>query len=168
MAVPFLLAAWPFAAQKLFLSRPDLIDRLPHSWQDRVEIWDYMSYRIFDRPILGWGLGSSPMLPWAEPNGALYHVRLVQAPHPHNAILQLWVELGLPGLALGILFALLVLHRAGRFDPKIMPFVLGAWTAALTLSLIAYNLWTDSFWAAFALTGFAFALLRKQSGVGDS
>ena len=121
-----------------------------------------MSYRIFDKPILGWGLGPSPMLPWAEPNGALYRVRLVQAPHPHNAILQLWVELGLPGLALGILFALFVLHRAGRFDAAIMPFALGAWMAAFSLSMIAYNLWTESrSGQPTALTRLLFPLLAK-------
>src|SRR5581483_7359093 len=61
MFVPFLAACWPIAVQKIFLARPDLVNRLPHSWQDRVEIWDYMSYRIFDKPILGWGLRSSSM-----------------------------------------------------------------------------------------------------------
>lgn len=168
-AVPILSIGWPFAVQKIFLEHRAFVEHLPHSWEDRVEIWDYMSYRIFDRPWLGWGLGSSPMLSFKEPNGALYHVRLTDnAPHAHNALLQLWVELGLPGLILGITFALLVLHRISRLKPALIPFAAGAWVAAFCLAMIAYDVWSDSLWAAFALTGFAFALLQKQAGVQQS
>ena len=133
-AVPILSIGWPFAAQKIFLEYRDFVEHLPRSWEDRTEIWDYMSYRIFERPLLGWGLGASPTLPFAKPNGAFYHCRVWDnAPHPHNAILQLWVELGLPGLALGIIFAILVLQRIGRLNPRLVPFAFGAWVAAYCL-----------------------------------
>jgi exopolysaccharide production protein ExoQ len=158
--VPFLSIGWPFAAQKIFLIHHDWILRLPHSWRDRVEIWDNMSYRIAEHPLLGWGLGTIPKLP-VEPQGALY-LDEISPPHPHNALIQLWVELGIPGLALGILFALMILHRTGRLKPDIMPYALGAWMAAYCLSMISYDFWTDSLWAAFALTGFAFALLDRH------
>lgn len=159
---PFLVIGWPLAAQTLFLAHHDWIKHLPHSWEDRMEIWDYMSYRVFEKPWLGWGLGSSPKLPFAQPNGALYRVELYGAPHPHNALIQLWVELGVPGVAFGILFALHMLLRTGRLKPALAPFACGAWMAGFSLAMIAYDFWTDSFWAAFALTGFAFALLHRQ------
>jgi hypothetical protein len=69
----------------------------------------------------------------------------------------------LPGLALGILFALLVLQWIGRLKSEIVPFALGAWITAFCLSMIAYDFWTDSLWAASALTGFAFALLQRPN-----
>ncbi|MGE3623819.1 MAG: O-antigen ligase family protein [Bdellovibrionales bacterium] len=158
------LLAWPFAAQALFLHHRELVYRLPPSWQDRIEIWDYISYRILEKPVLGWGLGTSAILPFEQPHGAQYHFRLAQAPHPHNALLQLWVELGLAGVALGIGFLLLVLFRTRNLRPDVAPFALGALTASLCLSLIAYNLWSDSLWAAFALCAFVFALLERQNG----
>lgn len=153
---------WPFAARELFLKYPGLLPRIPPSWRARMEIWDYMSYRIQERPWLGWGLGTSHTLPFAQPHGAQYVFVSVPAAHPHNVMTQLWVELGLPGLALGLAFAFLTLGKAGKFDPRLVPFTLGAWAAALCLSLMAYDFWTDSLWAAFAMTALAFLILQRQ------
>jgi O-antigen ligase len=162
-SITILSLGWPFAAQKIFLLHRDWAERLPHSWADRMEIWDYTSYRILDRPWFGWGLGSSPTLPVAEPHGSLYLVEGTAAAHPHNAVSQLWVELGVFGLAAGGLMALLVLYRASKLKPSLVPFAYGAWMASFCLAMIAYNFWSDSLWAAFALTGFAFAMLQKQA-----
>jgi FtsH-binding integral membrane protein len=62
----------------------------------------------------------------------------------------------------GIFFALFTLDRAASLSPKLVPFAIGAWVAGLTLSLVAYGFWTDSLFATFALTGFAFALLDHR------
>ncbi len=163
--VPFLCLGWPLAAQKVFLLHQDWVTRLPNSWRARMEIWDYMSYRIMERPLLGWGLGTAHTLPFQEPHGSQYVFVDMAVAHPHNVVMQLWVELGLPGLALGLIFALLTLRKAGQLDAKLAPFAIGAWVAALCLSLVAYNFWTDSLWAAFAMTGFAFAMLEKNRPV---
>jgi O-antigen ligase len=158
-----LLAAWPMTAQWLFANHYDMLARIPPSWRARMEIWDYMSYRILEHPFLGWGLGTSHALPFAEPHGALYVITKDAAPHPHNALIQLWVELGLPGLVLGILFVLMLLRRTERLDVRLQPFALGALAAAVTISMVAYNFWTDSLFAAFALTAFLFAGLQRQA-----
>lgn len=158
----FLLLGWPLYVQKAFLLFQDKLGHLPPSWRARVEIWDYMSYRIFEHPWLGWGLGTSKTLDFKNPHGDLYQLVSSNAPHPHNVVTQLWVELGLPGLALGVAFALLTLRQASRLAPPLVPFALGAWVAALCLSLVAYNFWTDSMFAAFALTGLAFAILDRR------
>jgi FtsH-binding integral membrane protein len=75
---------------------------------------------------------------------------------------QLWLELGLPGLALGITFAVLMLRKANQMDAKLVPFALGAWMAAFCLSLVAYNFWTDSLFSAFALSGLLFTMLDRN------
>jgi O-antigen ligase len=159
-----LLLGWPIIVQKSFIVFQDQLGRLPDSWRARMEIWDYMSYRIFEHPWLGWGLGTSKALDFRDPHGDLYKFVLAAAPHPHNVVTQLWVELGLPGLALGVAFALLTLRQAGRLRPPLVPFAYGAWVAALCLCCVAYNFWTDSLFSAFALTGFAFALLDRRLG----
>jgi O-antigen ligase len=161
-ALPFLLLVWPFAVQRFFLAHSGWLNHIPPSWQARMEIWDYISYRIMERPWLGWGFGTAHTLPIIGPHSAAYVLTTVPAAHPHNVVAQLWVELGLPGLALGIVFALFTLRRATQLDEKLAPFAVGAWMAALCLSLVAYNFWTDSLLAAFALTGLMFALLKKE------
>jgi O-antigen ligase len=158
----FLCPLWPFAVQKFFLARHDLVMRLPASWHDRVDIWDNMSYRILEHPWLGWGLTTSHFLPCSEPHGALYLYPMQCPGHPHNAIIQLWVDLGIPGLLFGLIFAFLVLFWIGKLDRRIMPFALGAFAAALSLSFVAYDFWTDSLFSMFAMAIFAFALLETK------
>jgi O-antigen ligase len=157
-----LCMAWPFAVQTIFAHCPNIIAKLPDSWRARMEIWDYMSYRIMERPWLGWGLGTSHTLPFAEPHGALYTITKIPAAHPHNVMTELWVELGVPGLLLGLGFAFLTLRACARLDRHLAPFALGAWVVCFTLSLIAYDFWTDSLFAAFALTGLMFAILNHK------
>ena len=162
-ALPFLLLGWPFMAQGVFRTHYEWLKHLPDSWHARMEIWDYMSYRILERPWLGWGLGTSHLLPFHDPDGAFYIFTVIPASHPHNMITELWVELGLPGLFVGVWFVMTVLMRALRVKPEHRPFALGAWMASLCLSLVAYDFWTDSLMAAFAMTGLAFALIDPKS-----
>ncbi len=161
-AVSILCLGWPFVAQWFFLAHYDWLKHFPDSWHARIEIWDYMSYRIMERPWLGWGLGTAHTLDFQNPHGAQYVFTKVAASHPHDAFVQLWVEMGVPGLALGVAFAFVTLQRAGRCEARLVPFALGAWAVGLCLALVAYSLWTDSLFAAFALTGFAFALLERR------
>jgi O-antigen ligase len=156
MGLSVLFISWPFAAREIFLHAHDWLKKIPPSWQERIEIWDFMSYRIVEKPWLGWGLGASKRLDFAHPHGALYTFVHSTEPHPHDVMTQLWVELGVPGLALGIAFAAVTLHIISKMDKDRVPFALGAWAAAYCLCLVAYNFWTDSLFAAFALTGFAF------------
>lgn len=151
----------PWAATFVFIHNQPWIRRLPPSWQHRVEIWDYMSYRIFDRPWRGWGIGSSRLLDYAEPHGSSYVWMAERAGHPHNGILQLWVELGIPGVVFGTAFALWLLWRCGRMPARLRPFAYGAWVAALCVSLVAYNFWDDSLFSLFALTMLSFRSLSR-------
>lgn len=152
-----MLPLWPFAAQYIFCAHEAWLKFLPDSWRARMEIWDYMSYRIMEHPWLGWGLGTSHLLPFKFPDGSRYVFTVIPAAHPHNVMIELWVELGVPGLALGMMFAFLMLSKIKALPERQRPFAWGAFMAGLCLSLVAYDFWTDSLMAAFALTGVAFA-----------
>jgi len=156
------LIGWSFAARWALVHLNMFLGDLPPSWQHRMEIWDYISYRIAERPLWGWGLGASQALSIESPHQSQYIFALTAAHHPHNLMSQLWVELGLFGLVMGMVFLLLTLHRAAALPAPLRPFAFGAWVAALILTLFAYNFWTDSLFAAFALTAFAFGGLRQK------
>lgn len=168
ITVLFATLAMPFAATFIFTHHPAWLAQLPDSWHHRAEIWDYMGHRIFERPLLGWGLGSSHLLDWQQPNGAAYRLVTHAASHTHNFTLQLWVELGVPGLVLGFAFALAALEKARKLPPTLLPFAYGAWMAAVALCSFAYSVWDDSQFAALALTAFAFALVVQQLAGGVS
>jgi O-antigen ligase len=155
--------AWPIAVKHLYMLYPDMIShKLPFTFAARVEIWDYMSYRIAERPLLGWGLGSSGVVDWLAPHGAGYVYTGANAAHPHNAIIQLWVETGLVGMLFGILAAWAVLSGVGRLKALARPYALASLSMAFVLLLAAYDVWTDSLLTALALTLFLFSCLHGE------
>lgn len=153
---------WPFYAAAIMAAQPAWLPKLPASWQARVEIWDYFSYHIMARPLLGWGLGSSGQLPVNAPHAGSYLITTMPAAHPHNLMTQLWVELGLFGVILGLVVALATLVASRKLPLGLQPFALAAWATGFVLTLCAYNIWTDSLWAALVLTLFVFASLKQQ------
>jgi O-antigen ligase len=156
------IAGWPFYAQRLFLAFPDTIAKLHNSFRHRIEIWDFLSYRITERPIFGWGLGTTHLLDFTRPHGELYLYAINPAPHAHNFIVELWVETGFPGLALGLAFLLLILRRIWTLHPSLRPFALGGFAAAVTVSMFGFDFWTDALWAAFALSACVLGMLQQQ------
>jgi O-antigen ligase len=156
------LAGFPFYAQRLFLAAPEVIARLPDSWRQRMEIWDFLSYRIAERPVFGWGLGTTHTLDFTQPHGEMYRFAVGAAPHAHNFIVELWAETGVFGAVLGVAFLLFILRRVGRIHESLRPFALGGFTAAVTVSLFGFDFWTDALWAAFALSACAFGMLQQH------
>ncbi len=178
-ALAALLVFWLAAAPLLL--RPEVLAWLPHtlpvkdakqrSLEHRLEIWNFVGARIDERPLLGWGFDSSRWMPGGHEILA-NHGELLPL-HPHDAALQLRLDLGLPGVALGIAFVL-VLFRGLR------SFAGGATEAALTLALItvasiyaalSYNLWhvwwLTMLWLAGAFV-VAAAADRGRSGSGGA
>lgn len=133
----------------------------------RLYIWDFSVARILEHPLLGWGLDSSRVMPGrdtmiTEINPSLpptiYGQMQVLPLHPHNAPLQLWLELGLPGAALFALIAGGLLYgAAGRTGNRMGAGVAAAvLVVALALSSFSYGIWQTwwlaALWFAAALT----------------
>ncbi len=162
------VAFWPEIIKWFFNHYFYLIDLVPSSWQHRIEIWDYLGYRISDKPVFGWGLASTPYLGFLNPHGDLYFFAKKPAPHGHNIIVQARVELGLPGLALALALMLLSLRAACRLPSGLRPFAIGAWMATMTICLSAYDFWSDSLFSAMALTACACGILAVQQTEQDN
>lgn len=152
---------WPFAARALWDHAFHIVQKLPDSWRARVEIWDYLSYRIAERPLTGWGLGAVPRLSPATPHGELYLFTKGPPAHAHNYLTSLGVDLGLLGLLVGVAVAFGVLRAALSVDRRLQPYALSAFIVGWGLALVAYDFWTDSLLAAFVLCGFWFAGLNQ-------
>jgi len=160
--IGLLSVGWPWAASYMFVHHHDLVSKLPDSWIHRVEIWDYSYYRIIEAPLAGHGLGGASKVDWAVPHGAMYVYAHETAAHSHNAMVQLWVELGAWGAGAGLLMMGLVLHRIWHLPAKLRPSGAAAFIYVFCLLMSAYNFWTDSLWAAMALTCFAFLVVGKH------
>jgi O-antigen ligase len=122
---------------------PELAERVKQSAEHRLLIWSFVGERIDERPLLGWGLDASRAIPGGrEPirNGETWLPL-----HPHNAPLQLWLELGVPGAVLGALLAAVVWRALGAVVwPR--PFAAaagGSLAAASVAGLGTYGVWQE-------------------------
>ncbi|MCC7260110.1 MAG: O-antigen ligase family protein [Alphaproteobacteria bacterium] len=133
--------------------------KIPATALHRIYIWEFASHKAAEHPVLGWGLDSSPSIPGHEqeyiPGSGLKLLPL----HPHNSILQLWLELGAVGVLLFTGFVGTLLHRATA-----APLALQEKTCAvamlvtyLVVGLTAYGVWQE-WWVA---TGFMAAALMR-------
>lgn len=118
----------------------------------RLELWNYMTTAVFQRPMLGWGLWSVRWLP-----ASLQHLSPYYGNYPHNQWLELWIETGTLGPVLALGLVLIVLARTRRSQPQtFQPFAYAALATALTTSVADFQITTDSWWAALVASAYLF------------
>jgi exopolysaccharide production protein ExoQ len=159
--VAALVAALPVALRLLAERRAELARFLKGSAVNRLEIWDYMTARVFERPIRGWGLRTATHLPILPDELASYNYTDARGIYPHNQWLELWVELGVLGAALGLVFALLLLWRIRRLPVPLRPFAYAAFASGMTVASVNYEIVTDSWWCALAASAVLFGILDR-------
>jgi O-antigen ligase len=138
-------------------------DALKGSAGHRLLIWSFVGERIAERPFAGWGLDTARSIP-----GGKDEVRpgLSRLPlHPHNAALQLWLELGVPGAALFALFVgWLWLRLASVSWPRIYVAAAGgSLTAALAAAFAAYGVWQEWWLGALGLALFLILVMARAA-----
>lgn len=117
--------------------------------RERVELWTSFGAAVQEQPLLGAGFGMSPRLgetPVAQavPEGER---RMLAIGHPHNAALQIWVELGAVGVALALVVILLLLCAAARQPRLFRSASLALIAGAATVALVGHGAW-QGWWAA--------------------
>ncbi len=131
-------------------SPSDIIETVPSlssSAQHRLYIWEFTSKKIAEKPVTGWGFDSSRSIP-AGNDPAPVGASLLPL-HPHNAALQVWLELGLPGaLLMAALFGYYFIQRSGGADLSPYLAVRGAMLVTLTgNAMLSYGVW-QNWWVA--------------------
>ncbi len=160
-AVTVFVASLPVTLRVLAARETGLLPYLKSSGINRLEIWDYMTARTFERPLLGWGLRTATQVPIRPDELARYIYTDARGIYPHNQWLELWVELGAVGAALGLVFALLMLRRIRWLPRALRPFAYAAFTCAMTVASVNYEVVTDSWWCALAACAVLFAMLGR-------
>lgn len=149
---------------------------LPLSAHHRTTIWGFTGRHLAEKPLLGWGMEASRRIPGADEEirlwrsdaeGRRINVGITESMlplHPHNAVLQIWLELGAVGalLTAGLLIA--VLTAIDRLDPGDRAgraIAAGGLTGGLLIACVSYGIW-QSWWQASLWLATAFTL----SGLG--
>ncbi len=156
VAMP-LIPHWP-PFYRLFADRA-----LDGSVWHRTEIWAFVAERISERPLLGWGLNAAREMPGGKD---FLQPGVEKLPlHPHNAVLQLWLELGAVGAAIGAAIAILAFHHATSPDHSRATRIAmtAAAAAALTVAATAYGLWQGWWMSALWLV----AALARATAVPE-
>jgi O-antigen ligase len=118
-------------------------DAVKSSAGHRLMIWSFAGDRIAENPIAGWGLDASRSIPGGKD---LVRPGETWMPlHPHNTPLQVWLELGAPGVVLIALLVALAWHSLA-VAPWWRLYAAAA-GASLTIALIAcvttYGIWQE-------------------------
>ncbi len=151
----------------------------------RLVIMRFADERIDERPVLGWGLHASRLLPgrtrdamtdprYADIVGVMSNdpkviVELMPL-HPHNASQQMRLELGVPGLLLyAVLFALCCMALGRRFRDELSLAAGGsALVAVFVIGQLSFSAW-QSWWISMQfLCVFVFLAMMKTRTVEDA
>lgn len=125
----------------------------------RIEIWDYTSLAVLQRPFTGWGLDVTRYLPTMVEREDSFSVVSKIYNHTHNNFLELWATLGLFGLVLGlVLIAEIVRHVLRIADRTVRVVAVTATAAGLVISFVAYGVYQDTWLTAVVVCIILFRL----------
>ncbi len=147
-AVVGTLLAAPLAVDLIPRAGLDQDEMLPRNALHRLHIWEVVSDRIGERPVLGWGFDASPDLPTAGVEPFAPGVKIIPS-HPHNGALQIMVETGAVGILFAVAVLVLIARRIDRLGSPAMVFAVAMFVTVLGIASIAYGLW-QSHWLALA------------------
>jgi len=163
-AMPLLISALVSLPQSLFAS--DFLQRA--SALERLRIWDSYLTLVREKPWFGWGVEGSRdfeagLLATPPPADTV----LSFSTHPHNALLQIWTDLGLAG---AILIALLIAMMGSRIEKARAAArapIYGLFVAILATSAISHGAF-QSWWLAsiglLTVSVFPLAAARPTTG----
>lgn len=146
---------------------------LSNSAHHRLTIWHFVGERIAEKPLPGWGMNASRDMPGADREIVVRRYdaegRLVgelseaQLPlHPHNAVLQIWLELGLPGALVLMTLAAWMFRRTEEAEAGRRADLAALVAGTLVMAMTTYGLW-QSWWQAALWLVAAFALCGSRA-----
>jgi len=145
----------------------EAVPSLPGSAMHRLYIWQFTSHRIAEKPLAGWGFDASRSIPGGRDPAPVGDALLPL--HPHNAALQVWLELGLTGALLASLFigAVFIVPPEKAAGP---PLEAARHAMAATLfcnALLSFGIWQNWWFAALWLLPAVFDGISGGRGSGQ-
>ncbi len=146
----------------------------------RVMIYQFSTSRISEKPIAGWGMDSSRSIP--DGASKIGTINCIRQPiklniggklplHPHNAAIQIWLELGAIGSLLLTSVVLLLIKRfESEFESPVGRALIAAtFCTACLIYNISFGLWQS--WLMFLmilLGSIVMSLQRHNKSVSES
>jgi O-antigen ligase len=133
----------------------------------RTDIWMAVMDMIWQRPWLGYGLNGF-WLGWEGPSAYVCQIAGWAVPHAHNGFLDLWLAVGVWGLAIFVVGFTLAFFRALAAMARSTRASEGIWPVVYLLFMLLYNV-TEStilrphsiFWMLFVAAVFSRPAMRS-------
>ena len=143
-----------------------------------LEIWRFTATKALERPVFGHGFDAARVIGrdanqitiWNPDRSGRNYVDKGLPLHPHNAALQVWLELGLVGAVIVIIGVTLTLVWVRRRTVSALSRAMAAagLTAFLAIELLAYGIWQSWWHAAAGLMAGAVLVAANETNRGAS
>lgn len=130
------------------------------SARHRMEIWSFSAERIADKPLFGWGFDSAHDMVGAGIVPSDPELGTAMPGHPHNAVLQIWLELGGVGAAIALALLLVVIRRLDRLPPLEFATAQASFMTSFTIALVSYGIWQHQ-WIGMLLAAALMVILIR-------
>ena len=144
-AILILIAAAPFLSAptyKLIVTEETALQKdsmvMEASVPHRLEVWQFASEKIMEKPLLGHGVDAMRFL---KSDYMMAYMNADNVLHPHNAVLQLWLEFGLAGVVLMIAFVAILFARIEKMPPLFQRYHTMLFVVTLGVLTTGYGLW---------------------------
>ena len=148
------LAATPVAVREMHNHGWHRADWLSGSERHRVEIWNFSVERIAEKPLLGWGFDASRYIGEVFFDAGEANPKIVSL-HPHNAPLQIMLELGAIGAVITLALLWLIATQLDSLPRRARECGQAMFIATLAIGCVAFGQW-QNWWLALL---FSIALL---------
>jgi O-antigen ligase len=161
--VTIVTAPLTFARLERLPGLGEAADSVKISAGHRLLIWSFAGDRIAERPLTGWGLDSSRAIPGGDEPIRLGETWMPL--HPHNAALQVWLELGVPGAALFAVMVAIAWGALARVEwPPLFAAAAGAGLAiALLGCFTTYGIWQEWWLGTLSFSLFLVLVMGRLS-----
>ncbi len=127
----------------------------------RLDIWIAVAHKTMEAPFFGHGLEATRSITdWT--NEFLYFAG-PDIPHPHNGILQVWIEMGLVGALMTALIWVGLTRSIDQFKPDDHPALLALASAVLVVVGVSHGLWQSWWlWGVFGVVAVTLTQARRR------
>jgi O-antigen ligase len=157
-SVALLLACLPFIYGPL----QNLLNTIAPLWGvetsfARLELWSILCQKILESPLIGYGFEGARQLALSTADTKFLTAH-TQIYHPHNAILQIWIEFGAVGVALAHWGLWLGWRALTKLPNQSQTVILCCLASSVMVLLTGYDMWQP--WLLCALIQSVFLAVK--------
>lgn len=171
-AITFYFISMPFLMPSLYEAMPNVFNEVgffQNSYANqRFEIWDFISRKIQENPFWGHGLEFTNGYKGFEPRGVYFRYDSVL--HPHNFVMQIWLELGAIGIMFLLSFVAFMMKKIYAMkNLNVQKVALALFATFILLNSFSYGFW-QGWWIGlmFTIAGLILLVSHQRDAYKES